>query len=186
MAEIYDWDVDADNNDSSPPDGWPEDTMAPRDVNNIGREMMAVVARYQRAAEGCITTTGVANAYVITVNQTLSELQSGMRFAICPHITCVTGTATIVVNSLASVPIFGSDQSRLLAGELTLGLIYTISYTGSSGFAILNPTLLDADGLIPLIRIPSTLTGKNADLVDGLHISTSATGEDPNTLYFRE
>lgn len=44
MSETYQWSTTAASNNSSPPDGWPED-MAPSGVNNSGREMMAAIAK---------------------------------------------------------------------------------------------------------------------------------------------
>lgn len=45
MSEVLTWDPSATNNNSGPPDGWPEDQM-PSTVNNCGREMMASLARF--------------------------------------------------------------------------------------------------------------------------------------------
>jgi len=44
-----------------------------------------------------------------------------------------------------------------------------------AGTAANNVLKLDASGLVPLANIPATLTGKNADQVDGLHVTGSGT-----------
>ena len=191
MAEIYDWDVDEANNGDASPHGWPE-FMAPSAVNDSGREMMAVIARYRESAEACTDTGGTGNAYTIDVEQTITTLQEGMRFAFCARNTSVAGPGTLVVNLLAAKPLVGTRSMAegvanrdLLAGEIRDGFIYLVAYDDKGEFQILNPTITDVNGQVDASRIPATLTGKDADSVDGLHISTAATGDDANTLYFR-
>ena len=191
MAEIYDWNADADLNSAASPNGWPEG-MAPSAVNDSGREMMAVIARYRESAEACTDTGGVGNAYTISVAQTITALEEGMRFAFCARNTSVAGGATLNVNQVGAKPLVGTrtmmdDAANrdLLAGEIRDGFIYLVAYDDKDEFQILNPTVTDVNGQVEASRIPATLTGKDADSVDGLHISTAATGSDANTLYFR-
>ena len=69
MAEIHEWDRTADNNTDAPPDGAPEG-IAPADLNNILREMMAAMARYFETSNALLTTSGTNTAYVLTPTQT--------------------------------------------------------------------------------------------------------------------
>src|SRR5690606_27120151 len=50
MADIKAWSSTAANNNSAPPDGWPENQL-PSTVNNCGRETMAAVRRWYEDAE---------------------------------------------------------------------------------------------------------------------------------------
>ena len=183
MAEIYDWNEDADMNDSPPPNGWPEG-MSPRQLNNSGREMLAVLARYRESAEGCNPTTGSGNAYLLSIPQMLSSLVAGMRFSFCANHTTTTGTATLQINSIPAVALIGTTPTGVFANDITAGLVYVVSFDGTD-MVLLNPTITAPSGLLPLGRIPTTLTGKDGDTVDGFHISTDATGTDENTIYFR-
>ena len=47
MSEVRDWDTVAANNNSAPPDGAPENTMLPSDVNDWMRETHAAIARWR-------------------------------------------------------------------------------------------------------------------------------------------
>ena len=64
MAEIKDYSVTADDNDSASPNGMPEG-MAPSGVNNSWRESFARVKRWYEDIQGAKTTTGSSNAYVL-------------------------------------------------------------------------------------------------------------------------
>lgn len=50
MSDIKDWSTTAASNNANPPDGFPEG-MAPSDVNNSSREVMAAVRTYYEAPE---------------------------------------------------------------------------------------------------------------------------------------
>ena len=195
MAEIYDWNATAADNNESPPNGWPE-MMAPSAVNNTGREMMAVIARWRESAESCTLTEGTAPDYELTVPQTFTSLVHGMRFTFCAHASSPADTiATLAVNGLTSAPLIGSRTEvggvanvNLYAGEILQGFVYIVSYVvddEGAEFLILNPTITNQAGVVSLDRLPATLTGKDAGSVGGLAISTDADGTDADTLYFR-
>ena len=165
--------------------------MAPRDVNDSGREMMAVIARYRESAEGCTETSGTGNDYVLSVPQTLTALADGMRFAFCADRASTAGAATLAVNGHPSETIVGTrtmvegaSNTELYANEIITGHVYIVIRQNSQ-FVLLNPSITAPDGELALNRIPTPLTGKDADTVDGLHVSTDAEGDDANTLYFR-
>ena len=192
MAEIYNWETTTGPlfNDDPSPNGWPEG-MAPSAVNNTGREMMAVIARYREAAEACTRSMGSGGAYSITVLQQLSALADGMRFAFCANHTNPAGTVTLKINTLAAVELVGtrttvdgSADTSMLAGEVLDGYTYLVTYRGGS-FYLLNPSVTSTEGVLGAGRLPSSLSNVDADTVDGFHISTEATGSDANTLYFR-
>ena len=183
MAELYDWNNSADDNNDSPPNGWPEE-MAPGLINNTGREMMAVLARYRQSVDGCNRTGGVPNGYTLTVPQTITALTAGMRFSFCPHASSVAAAGTLQVNTNSAVTLRGAHSTTLLASELRSDTLYVAVYNGTD-FIVLNPSITGTDGFIPLSRLPDTLTGKDADMVDGFHVSTDATGDDASTIYFR-
>ena len=191
MAEIYDWDTAAGGNNASPPNGWPE-MMTPASVNNTGREMMAVIARYRESAESCTPTTGTTpGAYLLTVPQGITSLQDGMRFSFCAHVTSPAGAATLSVNGLPAVNLVGSrtvvggaPDINLYAGEILAGYVYHVVYLDTE-FIILNPTITDQAGVVPLDRIPTPLTGKDAPTVGGFRISVDPTAAESDTLYFR-
>ena len=129
MAEIYDWNVAASSNNQTPPDGFPEG-MDYRQVNDSGRELQAVMARFVQAL-GAVTTTGTANQYNLAISQTPTALANGMLFAFKAHQNN-TGAATFKLNALASVAIKTANDADLIAGEIVNGGLYLVQYDGVS------------------------------------------------------
>lgn len=105
MSEIITWDPIAANNNSAPPDGWPEN-MAYSAVNDCAREMMAAAARDLADRNGTLSTTGVQPAYALTSNRTISGLVDGLLMAFRVHSTC-TGSfpVTLNLNGLGAFPV---------------------------------------------------------------------------------
>ena len=99
MSEINDWDIAAANNNDVPPDGWPENTMQYSEVNNTGREGMAVLARYFQDSNGALSTGGIADAYTLTLNAGHVAYFAGMYIAATFNATN-TGATTIDVNGI--------------------------------------------------------------------------------------
>ena len=64
MAEIKDYSVTADDNNSASPNGMPEN-MAPSGVNNSWRESFARVNRWYEDINATKSTTGSSNAFYI-------------------------------------------------------------------------------------------------------------------------
>lgn len=56
MSDVSTWSTTAGNNNSSPPDGWPED-QSPSSVNNCGREMMASIKRWYDGINAALAGT---------------------------------------------------------------------------------------------------------------------------------
>ena len=131
MAEINDWDVSAANNNSAPPNGWPENTMQYSEVNDTGREGMAVLARYFKDMNGSLTTTGAANAYLLTLNAAYAAYFAGMTFTAKFHADN-TGATTINVNTIGVKSIVNADGGALNAGQIKNGGVYRLTYDGTN------------------------------------------------------
>lgn len=129
MAEIFDWDVLADNNNDAPPNGFPEG-MAPSSLNNTAREVMAVLARYYEAEGGAIVSAGTLNAYTLTLNQSIPALTAGMSFTFRAD-RDNTGAATLNVNALGAFALNQIGGDALIAGQIVSGGSYTATYTGT-------------------------------------------------------
>ena len=129
MANLNDWDISATNNGDAAPDGWPEG-MNYSDVNNVGRENMAVVARYFKDINGSLATTGAANTYAVTLNAGYSAYFDGMVFSAQVNVAN-TGASTINVNALGAKAIVNGSGSALVSGDLIAGQVYVFSYDGT-------------------------------------------------------
>lgn len=96
MSEIHTWDTTAANNNSAPPDGWPEN-MAYSAVNDCAREMMAAVARALEDVNGGRTTTGTAPAYALTSARTIPALVDGLMMGFRVH-AATNGSSPVTLN----------------------------------------------------------------------------------------
>lgn len=73
--------------------------------------------------------TGGANALVITPQPALTALTAGMELTVSPA-NANSGAATINVNGLGAVSVINPDGSALLSGEIVVGRLMTLLYTG--------------------------------------------------------
>lgn len=140
MAEIKDWDILAANNSDAPPDGWPEG-MNYSDVNNVGREGMAVLARFYKDTNGSILSTGAGNTYTLAINRTISTLADGDGFRFRAD-KANTGSITIDIGT-ASAEGVRPDGSSFVAGEIVANGIYDVAYsTTLSKFVVLGSEIV--------------------------------------------
>ena len=159
MAALNDWDVVDANNNATPPDGWPENTMQYSEVNDTGRAVQGTVRRFWGDSNGSLDAGGVANAYTLTLNESYSVYFDGMWFA-CQIPASNTGASTINVNGIGAQAIKARDGSDLTSGTLDAGGIYEFRYDGVN-FQLMG-TLGSEVGVGQ-----ATLTNSNAvDLVD--------------------
>jgi hypothetical protein len=133
MSEVQTWSVTAASNNSSPPDGAPEN-MARSAVNNVMRELMAVIKRWQADTNGSITSGGTANAQTIAANRTTTSAYAGESFTFKAGATN-TGALTVNITpsggSARGVVAVQKNGAALAGGEIVSGGIYTIRYDGT-------------------------------------------------------
>lgn len=82
------------------------------------------------AITGAITTTGSANAYVLTTGLSLAAYVAGQSFFIKANFTN-SGAATINVDTLGAKDIRKNGTTALASGDIVSGNIYIISYDGT-------------------------------------------------------
>lgn len=129
---LYLWNRTASGNgtaDASSP--WPEG-MAPSQVNDSARGMMAAVAKYRDDSAGLITTGGTSTNYTVSSFQafdTLAHLH-GQTIAFTPHATN-GATVTLNVDGLGAKPLRTAPNAELLAGVLIQGTPYIAVYNNS-------------------------------------------------------
>lgn len=131
MPELDSWDITAANNNSAPPDGWPENTMNYSEVNNTAREGMAVVARFWKDINGSNVLAGPVNAYTITLNAGYVAYFDGLRFTAEVNVTN-TGGVTLNVNAIGVITVVNTAGAALGAGDLQAGGKYEFIYDGTN------------------------------------------------------
>lgn len=127
MAEIFDWDTTAANNNSAPPNGWPEG-MAYNAVNDTGREDQAVVARNLADDDGSLTSGGSVAALTLTSNRTITSLFRGLKMTFRSHVTTTGSSVTLNLNGIGAVNLQNPDGT---APILVGGGIYEVVHDGT-------------------------------------------------------
>jgi len=128
----YLWSRTAANNATADaPVQWPEG-MAPSQVNDSARAMMASLAGFRDDIAGAIVTGGTSTAYTVTSYQVFDTLahMSGQLIAFTPHATN-GATVTLNVDGLGAKPLRSAPSVELLAGTLIQGTPYTALYNNS-------------------------------------------------------
>ncbi len=117
MSDILQWNPVDDNNNQSPPNGFPEG-MNYSQVNNAARAIMGGIARWNADNNGTLTTTGTGNAYVLTTNQDITAYQAGITLVFRAD-RINTGAATLTLNGLSALPLRREDGQDIGANEIT-------------------------------------------------------------------
>ena len=174
MAEIKDYSVTADDNNSASPNGMPEN-MAPSGVNNSWRESFARVKRWYEDINATKSTTGSSNAYVLAAARTVTAYAQGDAYMFRAN-HANTGAATLNIDSVGAVEIVNNTQSALAAGQIQAGGIYLVAYDATnSKFQLVGASATSASGdnIFVFNASPSvTLSNSTAEDSDGGREST--------------
>lgn len=128
MSELQsaDWSETAANNNAAAPNGWPEGQLG-SSVNNCAREMMAALKRDWNRSNVTISSTGSANAYVLTYANAPTYTH-GMRFSFKANFAN-TGAATVNINTLGAKSIVHNDgATALVANDIVVNQHVHLEY----------------------------------------------------------
>lgn len=169
MAELHGWNVVAASNNAAAPDGWKSGTMVPSEVEPTGREMMAVMARYDKDNDGSLTTGGTSTALTVTLNSQHSAWFTGLRFR--AKIGTTNG-ATPTINptgsaALGAKSIYLPGGSAAPSGSLIAGGVYDFVYDGTNVQALNVGSFISPLTSAGDIIYSSTSTGTAARLALG-------------------
>lgn len=169
MAEVFDWDIIAANNNDAPPNGAPEN-MEYSEVNDTMREFMAVLARfYATSLSGTKASAGSTTAYTLVSGQTISDYAPGQMFTFAAHGTS-TGAVTLNVDGLGAAAIVDSRGNQLTTGDIRSGGVYTVLRMASN-FRVLGHLAalsIQASGSTLTQAFLATGTGNAITLTTGL------------------
>jgi hypothetical protein len=140
MAEIFDLAVTDGNNTGRFPEG-----QAPSTVNNGARALEGILARgFRDTIIPDRTTTGSANAQVLTPNETIAALAAGMSQTWKAGYTN-TGAMTLNVAATGAKPVKMTNGADPYAGAVTAGGYYRTVYDGTNHI-LMNPSPLAPPG----------------------------------------
>lgn len=137
MSAVTTWSLNASDNNSAPPNGWPEGQSA-ASVNNCARQMMAdLVREFQVNAVKVLASVAGTNTITGSMTPDLASYSAGMLVFFTPANNC-TGATTINIDSLGAKSIVRGDGTALESGDLQASTTHAILYDGTN-FVLLNP-----------------------------------------------
>lgn len=175
MAELIDYSVIAANNNSAPPDGWPEDQQYDT-VNNCGREMMAVIKRDLDDRNGSNTTTGTAPTYELALSRSsITSLSDGLIVGFTCHAANSGAPTTLNVNSIGAASVTLPDGSDPV---FVAGAVYIVIYDSANArFQLLSTTTPEL--ALPSFTSESADRNLNAADVDGDYVNVAIATASP-------
>lgn len=127
---LYTWSTTAANNATADTTINAREGMAPSQVNDAMRAMMAAVAKWRADSNGSILTTGTSTAYAITTSQVYSSLATGLTVSARVHVA--SGAApTLNVDSLGAKAIASAYGTAIGSGRLRINRVYTFTYNAT-------------------------------------------------------
>lgn len=130
MSNAFDYSTTPASNNSTPPDGAPED-MAPSGVNNTMRQMMANIAALNKV----YTATGTGDAQVVTFDPAPAAWTTSTLFYFRP-VAANTGSATISNGVSAKTLKLPDASTDLPAGYLQTSNVYGVWYDGTNAVIV--------------------------------------------------
>jgi hypothetical protein len=139
MSAVTTWSLSASDNNSAPPNGWPEGQSA-ASVNNCARQMMAdLVREFQVNAVKVLASVAGTNTITGSLTPDLVSYSAGMLVTLTPA-NSNTGAATLNIDSLGALDIFRYGGEALLAGDLASGVpAHLLLDSGADDWYLLNP-----------------------------------------------
>lgn len=136
------WSETAANNNSSPPNGFPEGQTA-ASLNNSAREMMGAIKREWNRDHPTATAGGTADALTLTYTTAPTAYVDGMRFQFYAVSDSTSDTPTLNVNGLGDMLIAECEGSGLVPGRIRAGSVHTVVYnSGASSFYLTEPAVV--------------------------------------------
>lgn len=137
MSAVTTWSLTPSDNNSAPPNGWPEGQAA-ASVNNCARQMMAdIVREFQVNAVRVLASVAGTNTITGSMTPDLTSYSNGMMVIFTPANNC-TGATTINIDSLGAKSIVKGDGTALESGDLQASTVHFAIYDGTN-FVLINP-----------------------------------------------
>ncbi len=174
------WSTTAATNSSVDPSINFAENQLPGTLNNSNRAEMAAHARLKKDNDGSLTTTGSANAYLLTVNATWTAYANGQTLSFKANFAN-TSTATLNVTN-ADGSALGAKAIRAL-GDVALGanaiisggryiVQYDTAANSAAGAWIIVSSGTSLNGQTGAVKIPS-ICGLRLTLVTGTPVMNS-------------
>jgi hypothetical protein len=130
------------DNNSSPPDGWPEN-MAAASVNNCARQLMTdIVNEAGKGSARVLASVSGTNTITASMAPDLDAYAAGMIVVFTPAGNN-TGATTLNIDTLGALDVQKYDGEALVAGDLVSGIpAILVLDSGADDWNLLNPQSL--------------------------------------------
>lgn len=147
MSAVTTWSLTPSDNNSAPPNGWPEGQAA-ASVNNCARQMMAdLVREFQVGAVRVLASVAGTNTITGSLTPDLTSYSAGMRVVLTPA-NSNTGAATLNIDGLGALDIQKGNAAALVSGDLVAGIpAYLMLDSGADDWILLNPQTFNGVGM---------------------------------------
>lgn len=105
--------------------------MSPASVEPAMRATQGTLKRFWDRVNGTVTSTGSANAYVLTYTVAPTAYVAGEIFTFFTNFAN-TGAATVNVNSLGAKTIVRADRTTLVSGDIPINALISVAYNGTN------------------------------------------------------
>lgn len=97
-------------------------------LDDAGRALEGMLARYLKDNDGTNTTTGSNTAYVIALNRTGVTQHSEVRRVACRFHVANSGACTLTPNALSAKPLRKTGNAALVTGDILADDIKDVVY----------------------------------------------------------
>ncbi len=133
--------------------------MAPSQVNDSSRALMASVAKFRDDNNGTVVTSGTTLAYTAATNQVEAGLTAGYTVAVQFHATN-DSSATLAVDGLTAAPMQQVAGTNVSSGAFAAGTIQRFTYsTTGTGQWIVNSYMPPGGGVGSFVSSSTTKAG---------------------------
>lgn len=154
--------------------------MAPSQVNDSARAVMASAAKWVADNSGVLITSGTSGALTLGTNQVEAALTTG--FTVNATLgTAISGAATLAVDGLAATSIFTGLSTSLLVTTGAFAANQIVSFMFSTGVGPGNGWVVRANSPAASAALsPALLTSVTASLASSVNLSTAAFTDGPS------
>lgn len=175
MGDVSSWSVTAATNANADSTINFSEGQSPSTLNDSSRSLMAALKQQQLDMSGTLNSTGAGSVYAVTLNQSPTQYNDGLRFAFTANVDC-GDNPQVIANSLGVKNLQRADGGAIYAGDIIAGQVLDCVYSTALGYVrVLNLLTRPRTKVISFTRGLSSASGS---------VSYTGVGFRPRTIHF--